>query len=133
MDSGQILDWTLEMPNLPRLTEPQLLDARKLIKKRCCNYDHGQCLALDDGIVCACVQWYSYSLLCKWFRNAVLPAAPELEAGILKLYPRKRCVICNAPVYSKSNRAKYCPTCAKKERRRKEAVRLHNHYLKSRI
>ena len=133
MANEPISGWTLAMADLPRITDEQLLDVRKLIKKRCCNYDQGKCLALDDGIVCACAQWYSYSLLCKWFRNAVLPVAPGLQAAILNLQPKRRCVICNAPVFAKSNRAKYCPTCAKKERRRKEAVRLHNYYLKSRI
>ena len=27
----------------------QLRRAKKLIRKLCCNYDHGNCLALDDG------------------------------------------------------------------------------------
>ena len=121
------------MADLPRMDEKQLRRSRKLIRGLCCNYDHGNCILLDDGEPCVCVQGISYSVLCKWFRNAVLPAAPGLQAAILNLQPKRRCVICNAPVFAKSNRAKYCPSCAKKERRRKEAVRLHNYYLKSRI
>ena len=53
----------------------QLRRAKKLIRKLCCNYDHGNCLALDDGEPCVCVQGISYSLLCNWFRNDVFSSA----------------------------------------------------------
>ena len=59
---------------LPRLTPKQRQRANALIKRLCANYDNGNCLALDDGEPCACVQSISYSLLCKYFRSAVLPA-----------------------------------------------------------
>lgn len=68
---------------LPRLTPKQRQRANALIKRLCANYDNGNCLALDDGEPCACVQSISYSLLCKYFRKAVLPAEPLLEADIL--------------------------------------------------
>ncbi len=68
---------------LPRLTPKQRQRANALIKRLCANYDNGNCLALDDGEPCVCVQSISYSLLCKYFRNAVLPAEPLLEAAIL--------------------------------------------------
>ena len=44
--------------------------ARRLVHE-CCNYDGGNCIALDDGEECVCVQSISYSLLCRWFRAAV--------------------------------------------------------------
>ena len=121
------------MADLPRMNDEQLKQARKLIRSCCCNYDNGSCLVLDWSFCNVCPQWISYSLNCKWFRNAVLPNDPEFESKILGLHPKRYCTICNAPIYAKSNRAKYCPKCAKKERRRKETIRLHNHYLKSRI
>ena len=31
----------------------------------CCNYIDGNCIALDDGEECVCVQFISYSLLCR--------------------------------------------------------------------
>ena len=37
------------------------------------NYDGGNCLLLDDGEPCVCVQSISLSLMCRWFRVAVLP------------------------------------------------------------
>lgn len=71
------------MRMLPRLTPKQRQRANALIKRLCANYEGGNCLALDDGEPCVCVQSISYSLLCKYFRNAVLPAEPMLEANIL--------------------------------------------------
>ena len=71
-----------------------------LLKRLCANYDNGSCLALDDGEPCACVQSISYSLLCKYFRKAVLPAEPLLEADILGTRFEK-CVSCGAPIIKK--------------------------------
>ena len=118
--------------SLPRMNYPQYRKARKLVRE-CCNYCDGNCLLLDDGEECVCVQSISYSLLCKWFRLAVLPTDPELEAEVLKYRVEKECCICGKAIYSSSNRAKYCPDCSRKVRRRKEAERLHQHYPKSRI
>ena len=96
---------------LPRLTPKQRQRANALIKCLCANYDNGSCLALDDGEPCACVQSISYSLLCKYFRKAVLPAEPLLEADILGTR-FERCVSCGAPIIKNGNRKKYCDKCA---------------------
>ena len=69
---------------LPQMTGRQRYRANALIKKLCANYDDGNCLLLDEGEGCVCVQSISYSLLCRYFRNAVLPADPALEAEILE-------------------------------------------------
>ena len=50
----------------------QYRTARRLVHS-CCNYDCGNCLLLDDGEECICPQSITYSLICKWFRAAVLP------------------------------------------------------------
>jgi uncharacterized Zn finger protein (UPF0148 family) len=42
--------------------------------------------------------------------------------------PGKRCAVCGKPVYSSSNRAKYCPVCAKQERRKQDAKRKREQY-----
>ena len=55
---------------------------RKLVHE-CCNYDNGNCILLDDEEECVCVQSISYSLLCKWFRCAVLPLDKPLETALL--------------------------------------------------
>lgn len=116
------------MADLLRMDRKQLRRVKKLIRKRCCNYDHGNCLALDDGEPCTCVQSISYSLLCKWFQAAVLPADAELLADIVRERPKRCCVICGKPIFSASNRAKYCPVCAKRERRRQDAKRKREQY-----
>jgi hypothetical protein len=72
--------------NYKRLTQEQLPLVRRLVRQ-CCNYDHGECIALDDGAGCPCVQTISYSLLCRWFRNAVLPLDPVLELRLLGRLP----------------------------------------------
>ena len=72
----------------------------------------GNCLLLDDGEPCVCVQSISLSLMCRWFRVAVLPLDGELAAALLYRGSRKRCTVCGAAFVPKSNRGKYCPDCA---------------------
>ena len=67
---------------LPRMDYRQHRRARRLVHE-CCNYDEGNCLLLDDGEPCVCVQSISYSLMCRWFRVAVLPLDGELAAALL--------------------------------------------------
>ena len=68
--------------NLPRMDYRQHRRARRLVHE-CCNYDEGNCLLLDDGEPCVCVQSISFSLMCRWFRVAVLPLDGELAAALL--------------------------------------------------
>ena len=89
----------------------------------CCNYDGGNCIALDDGEECVCVQSISYSLLCRWFRAAVLPLDRELETALFHRLDAKRCAVCGALFIPGSNRAKYCPECAGRMKRIKAAQR----------
>ena len=56
---------------IPVMTYSQYRRAGKLVHQ-CCNYESGNCLALDDGEECVCVQSISYSLLCRWFRAAIV-------------------------------------------------------------
>lgn len=69
--------------NIPRMNYPQYRKARRLTHE-CCNYCNGNCLLLDDGEECVCVQSISYSLLCRWFKVAVLPLDAALCAEITK-------------------------------------------------
>ena len=49
--------------SLPRMNYPQYRKARKLVRE-CYNYCDGNCLLLDDGEECVCVQ----SICCMtWF------------------------------------------------------------------
>ena len=67
------------------------------------------CIALDDGEECVCVQSISYSLLCRWFRTAVLPQDKELETALFHRLNAKKCAVCRALFTPGSNRAKYLP------------------------
>ena len=69
--------------NIPRMSYPQYRKARRLTHE-CCNYCNGNCLLLDDGEECVCVQSISYSLLCRWFKVAVLP----LDAACVPRSPK---------------------------------------------
>ncbi len=81
--------------NIPRMDYRQYRAARRLVHE-CCNYDSGNCLLLEDGEPCVCVQSISYSLLCRWFTAAVLPLDEALEAALLRRGSRKRCAVCGA-------------------------------------
>ena len=110
------------------MTEGQLRRARKLIRRLCANYDEGNCLALDEGEGCVCVQSISYSLLCQYFREAVLPADAELCAAIGQGADElKHCRSCGKPFQARSNRALYCPRCAAFEQRKKTRERVRRH------
>ena len=62
------------------------------IRRKCANFDreNGYCLPLDD----LCPQTLTLSLLCRYYRAAVLPDDPALEAEIRKT--GQRCQICGA-------------------------------------
>ena len=74
-----------------RLTPGQLRSVRGLTK-RCCNFLDGDCLLLDG----VCPQHISRSLLCRWFRRAVLPQQPKLEQAILRPKKLRRCEVAPA-------------------------------------
>ena len=104
------LDLIERLPDgtLFRLTPGQLRSVRGLTK-RCCNFLDGDCLLLDG----VCPQHISRSLLCRWFRRAVLPQRPKLEQAILSPKKLRRCKVCGTGILARSGRAKYCPACAK--------------------
>lgn len=109
---------TPQLPaGLPRMDAPQYRKMRKLVRE-CCNYDNGDCLMLDE---CVCVQSISYSLNCKWFREAVLPLDKEFEAELLRQTNKlKRCDTCGTRFVASSNRSKLCPDCAKRKRLKRQ-------------
>ena len=112
------------MNRIRRLSPPQSRRVNALIKKSCCNCDNGNCILLDDGDTCVCPQLISYSLLCKWFRAAVLPADKELYAELYCTDDMRKCTECGAPFASRSNNVKYCPDCRKRITRRQAAERM---------
>ena len=102
--------------SLFRLTPGQLRSVRGLTK-RCCNFLDGDCLLLDG----VCPQYISRSLLCRWFRRAVLPRQPKLEQAILSPKELRRCEVCGRGFLTHFGRAKYCRDCAAKVHRKQKA------------
>ena len=97
---------------IPHMDYRQYQRIRGLVHQ-CCNNVDGNCLLLDDGWEpCVCVQSISRSLVCKYFRAAVLPLDRELETALLYKNKSKRCCQCGALFRPGSNRGKYCPDCA---------------------
>lgn len=103
------------------------------LARECCNYNGGHCVLLDDGAECVCVQSISFSLLCRWFKIAVLPLNKPLEAALLYRDGKRLCATCKEPFIPASNRGRYCPDCAKKEHRRREATHQRKRYAFLRI
>lgn len=99
------------MDEIKRLTPAQRARCNRLIRRLCANY---------DGEGCVCVQMISYSLLCKYFRRAVLPADKVLCADIYRQRTRT-CERCGKPFAPGSNRQKYCPECGRSIRRKQKA------------
>ena len=112
------------MTGIKRLSPRQSRKVNTLVKKECCNCENGNCILLDDGDTCVCPQLISYSLLCKWFRIAVLPLDKLLYAELYQTEDRKKCTVCGASFASKSNSVKYCPDCRKRITRRQAAERM---------
>ena len=96
------------------LTPKQSRKVNALIKRLCCNYDNGNCIRLDDGDPCVCVQCITYShIICKWFRIAVLPADKDLYIELAKPKNTRTCQNCRKPYEAANNKFKYCPVCRK--------------------
>ena len=121
----------MKVKDIPVMDYRQYRRVRRLVHE-CCNYIDGNCIALDDGEECVCVQSISYSLLCRWFRAAVLPQDKELETALFHRLNAKKCSVCGALFTPGSNRAKYCPECAARmkrinaaKRKRKQREKCH--------
>ena len=94
-----------------KITPQQAKRVNALLWKLCANYDGGNCLLLDDGESCVCVQ--SISKYGIYFKNAVLPVDEGLHAEIMKPTGGKRCVLCHQAFTSRAKNQRYCPACAR--------------------
>ena len=85
------------------LTAREKQAIRRLATSVCANYDRGGCLPLD-GTCYMFTIGYMNSSLCGYFRNAVLPFDPALEALFHRkpVKPCKRCLRNNIAKPSRS-------------------------------
>ena len=96
---------------IPVMDYHQYRRVRRLVHE-CCNYIDENCIALDDGEECVCIQSISYSLLCRWFRTEVLPQDRELETALSHRLNAKKCSVCGRclpPVPTEPNTARNVP------------------------
>ena len=105
------------------LTTGERRSIRKLVTGSCANYDSEYgCLPLD----CECPMFgicYTNSAMCRYFREAVLPNDPELEAALQSL-PTKRCQRCGKPFPVNGRRVYFSDTCAEVSRKEQTAARV---------
>ena len=103
------------------LTRHERAAIRKLVVDMCTNYDKEYgCLPLD----CSCYmlgKWWTGSY-CKYFREAVLPLDPMLEASLLgREAPQQDiCAVCGKPFIPEGKQS-YCgAVCANAARRKRQ-------------
>ena len=99
---------------------------KKLITSHCANYDREYgCLPLD----CDCPMFgicYTNSALCRYFRNALLPTDPELEAVFTRTLT-VNCKQCGNPFPVDGKRVYCSERCAAEARRQQTAARVRKH------
>ena len=109
------------------LTRAERAAIRKLVKDSCANYDREhECLLLNDN----CYMFYGVAFtntgMCKYFRNAVLPIDPIMEAmltgGAVETRP---CGTCGTEFPADGKRAYCSDACsgAAQRRRNRESMR----------
>lgn len=110
------------------LTREERAAIRSLVLKWCANYDRDYgCLPLD----CECYMlgkcWTG--AYCRYFREAVLPLDPRLEAALATDDPApdfKSCPVCGR-AFVPNGRQLYCsPACQAEGNRQKSRARMRN-------
>ena len=105
------------------LTRAERSAIQKLVKDLCANYDNKfGCLILDG----ACYMFYGVAFtntgLCRYFREAVLPTDPLMEAMLTGggYVETRRCAVCGE-LFPASGRQTYCSdVCAGRAQRRQQ-------------
>lgn len=108
------------------LTGREKQKIKKLVTSCCANYDKEYgCLPLD----CECPMFgicYTNSALCRRFRNALLPTAPELHA-VFEPQPLNVCKECGKGFQAQGKQVYCSDKCAEDARRRQTAARVRKH------
>ena len=123
-----------------RLDEKQYRAVKKMTRAACANNDCGNCLLLDDGgNLRLCAEYQLFAAMPLFPRSGIT----RRQAALRTDHPQrgtdlKRCAVCGSTFAAGSNRAKYCPDCAAKIRRRQKAqsernrrLRIKNNYIAS--
>jgi predicted nucleic acid-binding Zn ribbon protein len=93
------------------LTPTERTAIKKLVKGLCANYDReqGGCLLLDDNCYMFYGVAYTNTGMCKYFRKAVLPTDPILEAVLTSeaVIETRLCPICGE-AFPMNGKQAYC-------------------------
>lgn len=104
------------------LTREEKAGIKKLVLSMCANYDREYgCLPLECECYMLTKCWTG--AYCHYFREAVLPLDPALEAALCSEGPRpdfKPCPVCGGPVPLDGRQAYCSPRCAQAARRRQK-------------
>ena len=111
--------------NYGELTREELRALKRLAVEMCANYDgqYKECLLLDGACYMNYGVAYTCSALCNYFKKAVLPLNPKLEAlfnGGDTSGHIKKCAVCGKELFAGGNRTKYCEMCARRVHRRQK-------------
>ena len=106
------------------LTREELRSTKRLAADMCANHDHQYgCILLGEKCYMFYGVVYTCSAPCKYFKRAVLPLDPQLEAlfnGENVAEQIKQCAVCGRDLFASGNRAKYCKKCARRVHRRQK-------------
>ena len=113
--------------NARELTRDEKKKIRTLVTGMCANYDResGLCLPLD----CACYMLHKCwtGAYCRYFREAVLPLNPELQAALTTegISPELRaCAVCGKAFLPEGRQAYCSDVCKAEGNRRKSQERM---------
>lgn len=108
------------------LTAGEKRRVKALVKSMCANYDaeYG-CLPLDGTCYMFTIAFVG-SGLCRYFRDAVLPLDPGLEA-VFSRKPTKPCKVCGKRFPVSGNKATCSTACADSARKSATAARVRKH------
>ena len=99
---------------------------RKLVMNTCANYDHEYGCLLLDGTCYMFTIGFRHSRLCRYFREALPPTSPTLEAMFMHK-PAKPCKRCGRK-FPVAGRKLYCsPACVDVARKAATAKRVRKH------
>jgi hypothetical protein len=95
---------------------------RKLVKDLCANYnsEYG-CLLLDGDCYMFCGMTYTNTAMCRYFREAVLPTDPILEATLTGAAMETRsCPVCDAEFPANGKKIYCSDACADEAKKKKQ-------------
>ena len=106
------------------LTLKQFAEIKTMIKIRCCNCYQGNCLLLDDGDSHTCPQLITPShIICRYFLDCVLPSDKAIMKSATGQTPAETvvCALCGSKTERTGRNQKFCPDCAMKKQRQRNA------------